>query len=296
MTFDPYVCDDSLVPLIRERSTELLPQPTNEAPKLPALPDVRAILFDVYGTLVISGSGDISLAKSESRDQPLRESLAEYNLPQPEGRLDEAFTRAIHEAQNRRRAEGIEFPEVEIREVWQTFLAAIVETELPAGPLQQLALGYELRVNPVWPMPDLREVIFWIQQARIPTGIVSNAQFFTPLLFQAFLDHKPEDLGFVPERCVWSYVEREGKPSRRLYEDMARKLHETTGFSPAQALYVGNDIRNDIGPAQAVGFRTALFAGDARSLRWRRDDPTYGTIQPDAVLTQLAQLREIVSL
>ena len=30
---------------------------------------------------------------------------------------------------------------------------------------------------------------------------------------------------------------------------------------------VGNDARRDLAPARAAGFQTALFAGDARSLR-----------------------------
>jgi putative hydrolase of the HAD superfamily len=53
-------------------------------------------------------------------------------------------------------------------------------------------------------------------------------------------------------------------------------------------------MRNDIAPAKAVGMQTALFAGDRRSLRWRRGDPLVGDELPDMVLTRLPQLLECV--
>ena len=47
---------------------------------------------------------------------------------------------------------------------------------------------------------------------------------------------------------------------------------------------------NDVLPAKQVGFRTALFAGDRRSLRQREDDLRVSKIVPDLVLTELGQL------
>ena len=66
------------------------------------------------------------------------------------------------------------------------------------------------------------------------------------------------------------------------------------GISAAEALYVGNDMLNDITPAHALGFRTALFAGDARSLRLRENDERVAGIEPDLVLTDLAQILHCV--
>ena len=39
-----------------------------------------------------------------------------------------------------------------------------------------------------------------------------------------------------------------------------------------------------------TGMRTALFAGDARSLRMRETDPRVNGVDPDIVLTDLDQL------
>jgi len=56
---------------------------------------------------------------------------------------------------------------------------------------------------------------------------------------------------------------------------------------------VGNDRLNDIAAAARLGMRTALFAGDARSLRWRRGDPRCAGVVPDLIVTHWRQLPEV---
>jgi putative hydrolase of the HAD superfamily len=58
---------------------------------------------------------------------------------------------------------------------------------------------------------------------------------------------------------------------------------------------VGNDMLNDIYPAKKLGFQTALFAGDARSLRLRTDDPRCRNLSADLILTDLEQLIGYIS-
>ena len=117
-------------------------------------------------------------------------------------------------------------------------------------------------------------------------GIVSNAQFFTPLVLAALL---PE-LHFDPRLAVWSFAQREAKPSPRLFAAAAARMARHWRLQPREIVMVGNDMRNDLLGARAAGLRTALFAGDARSLRLRRDDPRCTAVHPDLVLTHLSQL------
>jgi len=51
----------------------------------------------------------------------------------------------------------------------------------------------------------------------------------------------------------------------------------------------------DVYPAQSTGMQTALFAGDTRSLRLRKDDPRTSDITPDYIIDSLEQIREIIS-
>jgi putative hydrolase of the HAD superfamily len=70
----------------------------------------------------------------------------------------------------------------------------------------------------------------------------------------------------------------------------AEEAVRAKGFGADAVLFVGNDMLNDIFPAKSLGFQTALFAGDARSLRLRTDDSRCRNLSADIVLTDLEQL------
>jgi putative hydrolase of the HAD superfamily len=154
----------------------------------------------------------------------------------------------------------------------------------------EFALRYECLVNPVYPMPSLGFVLEDVQNAGLSMGIVSNAQFFTPLLFEAFLGKGIKELGFAEELCVFSFLVGEAKPSARLFE-IPRDILLDRGIDPESILYVGNDMLNDILCAKDAGFRTALFAGDSRSLRLREGDGRVRDCEPDWIITSLDQLQ-----
>jgi len=288
---------ERLIRLIRKTSGLMEPDPTGEQPLLPHLPGIRAVVFDVYGTLFISGSGDISLARQEDRSPAVRTALeaSGYRVLKPEAPWAQALLETIEGHRSRRAAQGIAHPEVRIEEVWADLLDSARNNEWLSGKgdPHELAVRYECTVNPVWPMPGAQAVLETLQASGQTLGIVSNAQFFTPLLFPALLDKPVAEYGFSKAHCVWSSAEREGKPSTALYRKLARGL-EIEGILPGNALFIGNDLRNDIWPARDTGFRTALFAGDARSLRWRRNDPDCRDVQPDAVFTRLDQIPDLL--
>ncbi|MCA9238799.1 MAG: HAD family hydrolase [Planctomycetales bacterium] len=283
---------DALVQRITDLSAPLDPLPTGATPRLPLLDGLRAVVFDVYGTLLISASGDISLAMESSRDDAARTALRSVGAQVGDrAAVVEPFFKAIEHAHQ---ASAEEFPEVEIRDIWRQVLQGLgVELDDPA--IERLAVEYECRVNAIWPMPHLAETLSSLRQAGVRLGIVSNAQFFTPLAFPALTGKTLEQWGFDPKICVWSYQHRRAKPGAGLYETCVQGL-AAGGVQPQETLYVGNDMRNDIGPAQAVGMRTALFAGDARSLRLREDDPRLDGVSPDVVVTRLDQLLTVVGL
>lgn len=296
------VPDDPQVQKIAQLSAKLTPEETGEDPKLAQLPGIRAVVFDVYGTLLVSGSGDISLASEGSRGEAARQAL-QSALGEPATSVGgvaasteidgDAIVEALLTAIKAAHAESTsDHPEVEIREIWKSVLDdfAIKATDTQ---IEDLAIDYECRVNPIWPMPGCSETLAMIRQAGLELGIVSNAQFFTPLAFPALTSLSLEAHGFDPELCIWSYEHREAKPGTFLYERAAEAL-ASRGIKTDEALFVGNDLRNDVWPAQQIGFKTALFAGDARSLRWRHDDDRLAEIRPDTVVTNLRQLLEIL--
>jgi putative hydrolase of the HAD superfamily len=165
-----------------------------------------------------------------------------------------------------------------------------------AGPtiVPLVAVEYECRVNPVWPMPGVHRLLEELRNGQRILGIVSNAQFYTPLLLRLFLGTPLEAAGFDPALCTWSYRASEAKPSANLFRSVLATLTDRYGIAPHEAIYVGNDMLNDIRPAHDLGLRTAIFAGDGRSYRPRTEDPRCDELRPDIVLTDLRQLLDVL--
>ncbi len=262
----------------------LSPLPTGMKPSGRLQKSVHAVLFDVYGTLFISGSGDIGTMRRQSQSQKIEKLVGKYTLSRQPEELTEAFFERIEAVHREKRKEGIEAPEIEIDRVWMAVLG-IDDRRLA----RRFAVEYELIVNPVYPMPGAEKTLSGIRKKGLLLGIVSNAQFFTPWLFSWFFANPPEGLGFDSGLLFYSYRFGVAKPSPALFLAAASRLR-ALGLLPDQALVVGNDMRNDVAAAQKAGFQTALFAGDARSLRLREDDPDCRGTKPDLVVTELVQI------
>lgn len=283
---------------IRALSRPMTPHPTDRRPLRNRLEDVRAVLFDVYGTLLIAGSGDVgSIIRRDNRGA-LEEALAAMNITQTPGEAAKRgaglFVEIISRSHETARAEGNPSPEVDVRAIWRAVCRTLSRERLiPASAvdIERLAVEYECRINPVWPMPEARETLEQLREAGLILGIVSNAQFYTPICLEALFEKSPPELGLQPERCVWSYELRQSKPSPLLFQTLLERLPE---LRPDQCVYVGNDMLNDVWTASLAGCRTVLFAGDRRSLRLREDEPRAAGLQPDAVITRFSQLPEMI--
>lgn len=337
----------------RRQASPLECIPTGESPVLKRLSGIRAVVFDVYGTLIISGVGDIGVddgviaperildALEQSGVQWMAEGAGEAgegveagealdvneageagtinsggtgdsggtggtstNIIHAQKVLD-LYNETVNELRREAIAMGIHTPEPDIRNVWSRVLESLKDQKLIQfdtrfdGLLrtaETLSLEFEIRMNPTWPMPNMTHVLDRLHAKSYDLGIISNSQFYTPIMIEAYADRTLRDLGFSSGLLHWSYEVGLKKPSitfyRRFLEKMVR--HHPT-LQPEEILYVGNDMRKDILPSQTLGFKTALFAGDQRSLRWRRDDPTCKTLEPDLVVTDLMQIAECLS-
>ena len=65
----------ALIARIRGLSRPLEPKPTALKPRLKRLEGIRAVLFDVYGTLVISASGDIAAGEESENTEAFHAAL-----------------------------------------------------------------------------------------------------------------------------------------------------------------------------------------------------------------------------
>lgn len=292
-----------LIARLKRHAHPLTPIPTGRQARLTGFPGIRAVLFDVYGTLFISASGDIAASNGEVRSRAMAKALEAVGFSADRNRAEqaaEALVEAISRKHEELKGRGMEYPEVDIRnilfEVLDYLRAQGFGGEDPSRRLcETLAVEYECRSNPIWPMPGLAETLRHLREGGVTLGIVSNAQFFTPLLFPAYLDANLENLGFDPALCVYSYRFLVAKPSPQLFRHTLEVMTRRD-VAPEQVLYVGNDRVNDIWPASQAGMRTALFAGDSRSFRPREEDPRVREVREDVLLTDLRQLIDLVGI
>jgi len=252
---------------------------------LSKMEDCGAILFDIYGTLLASGAGEIGLVQAQPTGMDrLPELLKRHEIELAPRKLQSVLGRGIEAEHRSQRVKGIDFPEVDIVRIWQEILGIRDLTAVKA-----FALAYELITNPVFPMPGARTLVRLFKEQGMPMGIISNAQFYTPIVLKWFFGKELYESAFDSRLRFYSWREGCAKPSATLFK-RAKKALESLGIPSESVLYVGNDMRNDIRPAAEAGFRTALFAGDRRSLRLRSEDEPCRGISPDWTVTHLNQL------
>lgn len=289
--------NSTLLSRIKELSAPLRPIPTETAIHPVSISDIKTVLFDIYGTLLISGSGDVGTAAAADSSEALTQAMTASGY---EGDLARAgkigpglLQNQIKQWHKSAKESGIDFPEVEITRIWSRLIDDFCRQDLLAPDenpdrILRLAIEYECRVNPVWPMPGAKETLQTLKNRGIRLGIVSNAQFYTPLILEALFGESTDSLGFDPALCVWSYKEQCAKPSNELFQKLEK------GIDLSSALYVGNDMLNDIWTASRAGCRTILFAGDKRSLRLRQNDDRCKNLRPTATANNLRQIPEMI--
>ncbi len=278
----------------------MVPEPTGLEPSPDPVPGIKAVLFDIYGTLLVSASGDVGESSYSVRNVLKSFDACGIRIVSVDNELAarmiiSEYLRQILE-HNDLKNNNLH-PESDIREVWTEVLRRLENTGVIENSesidASKLAFIFELLSNPVYPMPGARKTIDALKKAGFILGVVSNAQFYTPRTMNYFLEGKLSEKdtidAFDPRLQSYSYKLRKAKPDTELYSRLFDGLSEK-GVSPAEVIFVGNDMLNDAYPASKTGFKTAVFAGDKRSLRLRETDERTRGLVPDATITELEQI------
>jgi FMN phosphatase YigB (HAD superfamily) len=219
----------------------------------------RAIIFDVYGTLLAAPAGGVK--PDAEADALLREILIQHGhapLASPSTALDEAVRR-------RHALAKVRHPEVDLTALWREILTLPEEADTSG-----LVLETEAAWHPAQLMPGVEDALHDLAADGLCLGLLSNAQCNTlPSLGKCAAL-------FQPDLTILSYQHGMAKPSPELFDLLATRL-AGRGIQPAETLYIGNDPLHDIEPAAARGFRTALYTGDAASHR-------HGFCLPDSII------------
>ena len=297
------------------------PIPPNRLP-FPSRPlrGIKIILFDIYGTLLHSRAGEIavhrlgSLTNEDTLSRRNHIALLVQMIERSRYRarpaeqwaellseITQALQGYITEAHKHSVAKGIEFPEIDIRHIWRSFLhnhTVVAKLKREGNRysywhIMYIALCYEMLVNPSSEMPGALVTLQAL--SPFPLGIVSNAQFYTPLLLESLWGRGLKKMGFQPALCSWSYRLGCAKPSVVMFTDPLQALRQRWGIMPSQILFLGNDLLNDMWCARQAGLQCCLFAGDSHSLRLRKNDPRCRNFIPESCIGALSELPALLS-
>ena len=273
--------------------------PESESIPKPEEKKIKAIFFDLYGTLFISDSGNITSSIERNDDIFFYKTfkicqIKDFSNKEDINKFSNRFYRTILEKHTIEKINGNETPEVDIRDIWLETLNNFGVFLKNNSEVEKIAVVYESLVNKTWPMPGLKNILSFISKKGIPMGIISNAQFYSEYLFEAYLKKSPLKLGFIKSLCYYSYNKKIAKPGKEMFEEAISEIKKEKNIISEEILYVGNDMLNDIKPAALLGMKTCLFAGDKRSFRFKTGGEEIKNITPDYVITELCMLKDIL--
>lgn len=215
----------------------------------PAAVRFRAVIFDIYGTLLDAPAGGVK--PDPLADPVLRDILRQHGHQPPASPSTDLHAAVLRHHE----AAGIPHPEVDLRVLWREILSLPPDTDTTA-----LVAETEAVWHPASPIAGAAAAVQRVSRAGLSLGLLSNAQCNTLASLGGLADL------FPPELTILSYQQGVSKPSPELFQTLADRL-SGRGISPAETLYIGNDPLQDIQPAAAAGFRTALFIGHPDSHR-----------------------------
>jgi putative hydrolase of the HAD superfamily len=243
------------------------PAPTSAKGNVPALePNPKAILFDVYGTLVCPRVGDLDeQAKLVSGEESFIRTAERFGFSEEMGiKWHKWFFEAISSEHKEQKEKGIAPAEVLVDRIWAEMIAR-AGGDLTISPPRMVAAYRELMANPIRPFSGAAEALLRLKKNGIMLGLASNSQFYTlPILAKA-LGIQPEEF-FKAELTFLSFHLGFSKPSPYFFR-LIRTRALCLGLRPEEVLVVGNDCENDILPAGAQGLQALLFWGNAQSVR-----------------------------
>jgi putative hydrolase of the HAD superfamily len=230
---------------------------------------IKGILFDLYGTL-------IDIETDESLEEIYR-GIAHY-LTYQEVYVHrwEVRDRYYQIMKQHREQSGEEYPEIDVEIIWNTFLE---QEGMKASPerrdlsriLAQLYRGISRKR--LRPYPDVKRVLDRLRP-RYRMAVISDAQpsYALPEIKAVGLDGY-----FDPIIISADYGCR--KPDSRLFSNSLQIMRLT----PAEVIYVGNDMYRDIYGASRLGIKT-LFVESNQGAK------SYGNVVPDYLAPQFKDI------
>jgi FMN phosphatase YigB (HAD superfamily) len=284
-------------------------------PHLVRLPEVRVVTWNVYGTLLAIGGGDLCFEHPVKfiMDVALDKTIQEFKMwgamsrkpGQPADYLRQIYHNLFDE-QRTVAGGGEKYPEISAQRLWEAFIKKLMQKDYTFdagfyGSLNEfsrkVAYFFHASLQGTACYAGAARALRHVKQAGLPQGLVADAQCFTLVQLQRGLSRQDAtaklDELVDPDLRACSWEVRARKPSERLFRHLLINLAERE-IRPSQVLHMGSRVTLDIAPARRLGMKTGLFAGDKASLQATREQMKESATRPDVLLTELSQIADVV--
>lgn len=294
------------------------PQPLKATPYLKPLPGVRAVVWSIYGTLLRIDGGRLQ----HLHPQPLRMQIAlektieEFNMWHSMSRKPGApweymlqqYKRILDTEKHKPSKRRGDLREVDSMVIWAKLIDRLIRNEYEYdidsyGELgdfaEKVAYFFHANLQGVAATDHAVDTLQQVASAGLRQGLLDDGQSFTTeQLLRALRQQTPiRSLGefMSASATTISTALAVRKPSPSLFNAGLAPLVRL-GIEPHSILYVSHRLEGDLAAARHFGVRTALFAADAASCDVQPPQLRDPDMKPDRLLTDIRQIREILSI
>lgn len=239
---------------------------------------IKAVLFDLYGTLI-----DIETDESlEEIYRGIGHFLTYHGIDMRRGEVRDRYWEILR---RQKRESTEEHPEIDVEAIWNIFLkeagirSAAVRKRL-ALVLTQMFRGISRKRLKLY--PGVKEGLDSLR-AEYRLGLVSDAQpaFALPEIKAVGLD------GYF-DPIIISAPHGFRKPDPRMWHEALERMK----LKPAEAIYVGNDMFRDIFGAELAGLKTVFVNSNQGAKSFENTVPHFFATDFPEVLEGIRLLRE----
>lgn len=285
-------------------------------PYLKPLPGIKAVTWNVYGTLLRISDGDLLfLHPQEVRMEiALDKTIQEFNMwnsmtrkpGKPWEYMYQKYQHALEDLKMASSGRKGDITEVNSGQIWKKLLGMLDKKDYEYdvgfyGDLDELAIKvayfFHSSLQGVEAAENALQALITIQSPGLRQALLADAQPFTVVqLFRALMEQgsipRPDTL-FTPSLNTFSYVEGVRKPSKTLFLRAVDRFVKV-GIEPEQILHVSSRVGDDLAVAKSLGMRTALYAAEKLGLQAAAEELKDPATKPDRLITSLMQVRDLV--
>jgi HAD-hyrolase-like len=306
---------------LENRSDLPMPEPPEiDAPRakphLVRLPGVRAVLWNVYGTLLQISEGELKFEHPNDfiTNIALDKTIQEFKMwnsmsrkpGQPADYMREIYNRELTAL--RLAPSGSEkFPEIQAERIWESIIKKLFQKDYKFdvgfyGALNEysrkVAYFYHASLQGTCAYPRASEAMEQLASLGILQGLLGDGQVFTTAQLSRGLRRQNPSCelnALIPDSLrILSAPHKARKPSETLFRAALEILQER-GIRAKEILHIGSSLTRDIAPARRLGMMTGLFAGDKNSLSATPDQLKDPQSRPDIMITELSQIPAVFS-